>query len=163
MIIIKNIKEPSFIKEIDMWILDELKSRKRDTSNLALIYKDKQISYNNLWNASEKIACWLERNLSTDAPVLIYGNKDIEIIEIMIASLKTGRPYVPIDITFPLDRVKKIAKITDAEILFDLSGKEGVEEEFKLKKIINKKLIKNIVMNTNFEKEIDESKWGVFW
>lgn len=142
-----------------MWILDELKSRKRDTSNLALIYKDKQISYNNLWNASEKIACWLERNLSTDAPVLIYGNKDIEIIEIMIASLKTGRPYVPIDITFPLDRVKKIAKITDAEILFDLSGKEGVEEEFKLKKIINKKLIKNIVMNTNFEKEIDESKW----
>lgn len=104
-----------------MWILDELKARKDDCERIAIVHRDRKISYADLWVNSEKLAQWLDKSLHTSAPVLIYGNKDIEIVEIMLAVLKTGRAYVPIDVTFPEERVENIAKVTECEVLFDLS------------------------------------------
>ena len=69
---------------------------------------------------------WLIDNCNTKAPIIIYGNKDPKIVEVMVAALKSGHAYVPIDVTFPADRVKKIAEITNAEYIFDFSHIEGV-------------------------------------
>lgn len=142
-----------------MWILDELKNRKKIEDSFAIIHRDNKITYKDLWEYSEKIAYWMENNLNTDAPVLIYGNKEIEIVEVMIASLKTGRAYVPIDVTFPIDRVKKIAEITEAEVIFDLTDGGEFATELKTKNIIDKTNIKTIINQMTVEKDIDESKW----
>ena len=103
-----------------MWLLEELKARK-DSNHLAMIYRGKKITYRELWNESEKAAYWITQNSKTKNPVLIYGNKDIEILIVIVAALKTGRAYVPVDITFPVGRLQKIASITEAEILFNFS------------------------------------------
>lgn len=143
-----------------MWILDELKNKKAIEDSFAIIHRDSKITYRDLWDHSEKIAHWMEVNLNTDAPVLIYGNKDIEIVIVMIAALKTGRAYVPIDVTFPIDRVRKIAEITDAEVLFDMTNEREFINELKmLKKVIDKSSIKSIIRQIKIEKNIDESKW----
>ena len=104
-----------------MWILDELKKKKTCVSP-AVVCRDVILNYAELWNTSEKIGAWLKAHLATKAPVVIYGNKDVEIVEIMLASLKTGRAYIPVDITFPPDRVRKIVEKTGCEVVFDLSG-----------------------------------------
>ena len=104
-----------------MWILDELKKRS-NSDRIAIIHREKELSFKKLWEDSEKIAKYINDNASTKNPILIYGNKDVEIVEIMMGILKTGRAYVPIDITFPEERVRQIIDITNAEILFDVTG-----------------------------------------
>lgn len=103
-----------------MWILDELKKRK-NSEQLAMIHRDRSITYRELWIASENLAVRMNDELGTKAPVVIYGNKDIEILVVMMAALKTGRPYVPVDVTFPVERLQKIADLTETELLFNFS------------------------------------------
>ena len=85
------------------------------------IHREKYITFKELWEKSEKIANYIKKNCKKKAPVLIYGNKDINIIPVMIASLKTGRAYCPVDITYPPERLYKISKITNCEIIFNFS------------------------------------------
>ncbi len=141
-----------------MWLLDELKKRKDDTS-VAIIHRDNRVSYSELWQRSEVIAKWLNVNLSTDAPVIIYGDKDAEIIEIMVAALKTGRAYIPIDVTFPPERVKKVAEITKAEILFDISGKDMSIQTESLNHILKKANIDVLPVDASDFDDIPEALW----
>ena len=103
-----------------MWILDELK-KMSDSDRTAVIHRDRQLSFKALWEGSEKIAQYIQKHTVTKNPVLIYGNKDVEIVEIMMGSLKSGRAYVPIDITFPVERVRQIMEITETELIFNIS------------------------------------------
>ncbi len=103
-----------------MWILNDLEMFK-NSSEIAIIHREKYITFKELWEKSEKIANYIKKNSKTKAPVLIYGNKDINIIPVMIASLKTGRAYCPVDITYPPERLYKISKITNCEIIFNFS------------------------------------------
>ncbi|MFQ8600861.1 MAG: AMP-binding protein [Oscillospiraceae bacterium] len=57
----------------------------------------------------------------TKAPIVIYGNKDIDITIAMVASLKTGRAYIPVDISFPMERLQMIAEMVGCEMLVNFS------------------------------------------
>ena len=103
-----------------MWILDNLEKFK-NSNEIAIIHREKYITFRKLWEKSEKIANYIKKNCKTKAPVLIYGNKNINIISVMIASLKTGRAYCPVDVTYPPERLYKISKITNCEIIFNFS------------------------------------------
>ena len=103
-----------------MWILDELKKRS-ESEKTAIIHRDRRLSFKELWEGSEKIAKYIKDNTSTQNPILIYGNKDVEIVQIMMGALKSGRAYVPIDVTFPEERVRQISEITNAELLFNIT------------------------------------------
>lgn len=104
-----------------MWILDELK-KCSDSSEAALIHREKRISFHELWEQSEVMAEYFKQNCQTNAPIVIYGNKDIEITVLMLAALKSGRAYVPLDITFPANRVETIMQDVENELLFNFSG-----------------------------------------
>lgn len=103
-----------------MWILNDLEKFKY-SDEIAIIHREKRITFRELWEKSEKIANYIEKNCKTKAPVLIYGNKNINIIPVMIASLKTGRAYCPVDVTYPPERLYKISKTTNCEIIFNFS------------------------------------------
>lgn len=112
-----------------MWILDELR-RMSKSERPAIIYRENSITFKELWTFSEAVASFHEKKLKTKAPIIIYGNKDIEITIAMVAALKSGRPYICIDTTFPKERVKKIAKITNSEIIYNFSELIFNEEFF---------------------------------
>lgn len=125
-----------------MWLLDELKKRKHSTAK-AIVYEDSVISYKELWERSEKIANYIESKSNNLNPILIYGNKENDIIAVMIAALKTGHAYVPVDITFPIERLEKIATITGTEMIFNFSdlkldSKYGIDKD-KISKILDAK------------------------
>lgn len=104
-----------------MWILDELKKRS-DSDVTALIHRERDISFQELWKQSEIMAEYFKQHCQTKAPIVIYGNKDIEITVLMLAALKSGRAYVPLDITFPANRVETIMQDVENELLFNFSG-----------------------------------------
>ncbi len=118
-----------------MWLLNEL-DKLSSSNQIAIIHREKCITFKELWDRSEKIANYIEKNSKTKAPILIYGNKDIDIIPTMIAALKTGRAYSPVDITYPIDRFNKISKLTNCEIVFNFSSQE-VFGDFKVVKSEN--------------------------
>ena len=104
-----------------MWILEELEKLKC-SKQPAIIHRENSITFEELWNRSELIAEYIEKNCKSDSPILIYGNKETDIVSVMIASLKTGRAYSPVDITYPIERLYKIASITKCEIVFNFSN-----------------------------------------
>lgn len=138
-----------------MWILDALKQRKND-SRKAIVYKDDDITYSDLWQKSELVANWIIKNTITNKPILIYGNKDIDIVVVMIAALKVGRAYVPIDVTFPEERVKAIAAITESELIFNISD---ISINLENVKCIGKELLSTIVKPNGNAENISENMW----
>lgn len=106
-----------------MWLLDELEKLKNN-DEIAIIHRESKITFKELWEKSEHVANYILNTCKTNAPILIYGNKETDIITVMIAALKTGRAYSPIDVTYPPERVYKIANITDTELVFNFSRTE---------------------------------------
>ena len=86
-----------------MWLLDAL-YKKRNSDKIAVIHRNEALSYRELWSRSEIIAGFLQQEgLYPDAektPIVIYGNKENDIIPVMHAALKLGVPYVPVDTTW---------------------------------------------------------------
>ena len=84
------------------------------------------MSYKELWIKSERIAGYLEKHgykkYENNAPIIIYGNKENYIVSVMHAVLKTGLPYVPVDTTYPVERLNQIAEQTNAQVIFNFSN-----------------------------------------
>lgn len=140
-----------------MWILDELKGM-RESDRIAIIHRNKTITFKELWLLSEKIATYHNEKLKTKNPIIIYANKEIEATAIMLGTLKSGRAYVFVDTTFPQERVGKIAKITKAEIIYNFSGTDLSKYAFnEYIKIIKPSEFDDIKFSEN--KNISESEW----
>lgn len=139
-----------------MWLLDELESRKTSDS-LAIVCREDSLSYKMLWEHSESIAHFLQNNFQTKSPVIIYGNKDVEILPVMIAALKSGRAYVPVDITFPVDRLKKICEKTQAEVVFNFSELD-ISSEITESRIIDGNQYHTIT-SEKADQDIPKSSW----
>lgn len=111
-------------RKSEMWILDELqKNAKND--EYAVICREDRITFRELWDWSDRMAVYMKKNCQSRTPVVIYGNKDVEIIVLMMAALKSGRAYVPLDITYPVNRVETIMRDVENELFFNFSGEEA--------------------------------------
>ena len=67
------------------------------------------LTFGQLKRQSDALACWLaQQGLPAGAPVVLYGHKAPLMLVGMIASVKAGHPYTPVDTIYPRDRVKSI-------------------------------------------------------
>lgn len=139
-----------------MWLLTELKKRKNEDKP-AVICRERSLTYRQLWEQSEQIAQGMLNALQTKAPILIYGNKNNEIIPVMVAALKTGRAYVPVDVTFPVERLNRIQMITEAEVVFNFSNVDLSELPDDCH-VIQKNDYAEIIARPATE-EVTEDKW----
>jgi D-alanine--poly(phosphoribitol) ligase subunit 1 len=69
-----------------------------------------ELSYRALWDASEALAKWLGASGAASAlgPVAVIGHKQPLMLACFIACAKSGRAYVPLDDSLPLERVNGI-------------------------------------------------------
>lgn len=112
-----------------MWLLDALYNY-RDSKKTAVIHNGEKTSFGELWKESEAVAGFLESHHLADnkTPVVIYGNKETDIIAVMHGALKSGLAYVPVDTSYPLERLEKIMGQVGAEVLFNFSDIEVTRE-----------------------------------
>lgn len=113
-----------------------------NTDKIALKCSGESLSYKDLDKYSEAIALYLkEVHKEENTPIVIYGNKENLIMACMIGALKSGRAYVPLDISFPLDRVFEVTKEVKPKVVFNFSD----EKEFEGLNVINKDELENII------------------
>lgn len=77
----------------------------------AVVYLDREITYHQLDELSNQIANYLTENgVHREDYVGLICNRGVEMIAAMLGIIKAGAAYVPIDPTFPEERVKYILK-----------------------------------------------------
>ena len=87
-------------------------------NNIAVTYDEEHITYKELNNRANQLACILRDNgIKQGKKVAIRINKSIEMVIGILAIIKAGGSYVPIDLSYPKERVEFIIKDSEAELL----------------------------------------------
>ena len=67
------------------------------------------LTYGELLARSDVVAAWLEAELGASrTPIAVHGHKEPEMLVAFLGVVKSGRPYVPIDISIPAQRAARI-------------------------------------------------------
>ncbi|MCI8524785.1 MAG: amino acid adenylation domain-containing protein [Oscillospiraceae bacterium] len=105
-----------------MFLLERLKTY-AGTDRTAILYGGEVLSYARLDAWSDAFAAWLLARFGEDrTPILIYGHKELSIPACMFGALKSGRGYVPVDTTFPRERVAQIVEAVRPRVIVDFCG-----------------------------------------
>ncbi len=75
------------------------------------------MTYGELLERSDSLAAWLVEEKPGRLPVAVHGHKEPEMLVAFLAAVKSGRPYVPIDVSIPPQRVQRIVETAGAEIV----------------------------------------------
>lgn len=103
----------------DKTVIDLFEQQVKETpNNIAVTFKDKSITYKELNSKANKLAIILkEKGIKNGTKVAIRINKSIEMIIGILAIIKVGASYVPIDLSYPKERVEFIIKDSNAKLL----------------------------------------------
>ena len=105
-----------------MFLLEQLERLAR-TDRVAIRYGDEALTFAQLDARSDAFAAWLLDTFGEDrTPVVLCGHKELALPACMFGALKAGRAYVPVDITFPADRVARILGQVQPKLVVNLSG-----------------------------------------
>ena len=100
-----------------MKILDVLYNY-RDSEKIAMIKDTAKITYAQLWKKSDALAKYIKQFCKEDkTPIVVYGHKSTYMLVCFLACVKSGRAYVPIDITVPKNRVESIIDAVDPKLI----------------------------------------------
>lgn len=102
-----------------MNILNKLKKHARNIPDqVAIRSGNETLTYFELELYSNRLASYIENRCKDNKePIPIYGHKHILMIVSMLACVKSGRAYCPIDISVPFSRVTTILQQMDSPIL----------------------------------------------
>ena len=104
-------KLPHLLDRIDHWALI-------CPERLAHTSGGRSLSWGQLVAQSDALALWLDAELAgMPGPVAIHGHKEPEMLVTFLASVKCGRPYVPMDASIPESRVAKIVEGASAALV----------------------------------------------
>ena len=88
---------------------------KQNPNKVAYRVNNESITYKDLWSCANDYAQLLKKEGTS--PVIIYGNKSINVVISILACLISNRTYVPIGLCTPLSRLKQIIDITKSSLL----------------------------------------------
>ena len=81
------------------------------------------LTYHELEDKSERLAAYFRDSLAHDhAPIVIVGHKEPEMLVAFLAAVKSGHPYVPIDISTPPQRIEAIIERSRAALRLTPEG-----------------------------------------
>lgn len=124
------------------------KQVKLTPNNIAVKFKEKELTYRELNEKSNQLARYLVKNgAKNNMPIAIRMSKSIEMIISILAIIKAGCCYLPMDLSYPNERSVFMLKDSDAKMLLTL-------EKNYLKNI----KVKNIIVDKiDFTKELNEN------
>jgi amino acid adenylation domain-containing protein len=98
----------------------------------AVTFKDQVLSYKQLNEQANQLAHYLrERGVGPDVPVGIMLPRSPEMIIALLGVLKAGGAYLPIDPTYPPERIRYM--VTDSDIHLLLTHSEVSDQSLSLK------------------------------
>ena len=86
--------------------------------NIALVFEEKQVTYKELNARANRLARTLrEKGAKTDCIVAIMVERSLEMIIGMLAIMKSGGAYLPIDPEYPVDRIRYMLEDSNTDML----------------------------------------------
>jgi len=95
---------------IDRWA-------ERAPERVAHVSRDRQLTFGELRDRSDALACHLTSRVERGVPVVVHGHKEPDMLVGFLACLKAGHPYVPIDAGLPAARIEKIVTHSRAALV----------------------------------------------
>jgi amino acid adenylation domain-containing protein len=90
----------------------------RTPDSIAVVYENENLTYHELNVQANRLAYHLQqRGVRSDTIVGIYVERSMEMIIAVLAVLKAGAAYLPLDATYPLDRLTFMLSDADAQLL----------------------------------------------
>ena len=91
---------------------------KKTPNNTAVVFGMQKLTYKELNEKANSLAYYLRENgIETNNLVGVMVNRSLEMIIGMLAVLKAGGAYIPIDPTYPKDRIEYMLKNSNSKIL----------------------------------------------
>ncbi len=139
-----------------MFVLEKISEYAKQEGRIALVHNENSVSYKQLEERSNAFAAFLLKNGKDKSPVVIYGHKEEEFLPCMYGALKAGRAYVPVDITFPSDRLEMVLCDVNPEFFVTLRDVEVTLPQ-NVSRISKQDVLK--VFDTEETSKIDKSNW----
>lgn len=96
---------------------------KKHPNDIALIFENEKLTYEELNNRANAVANFLiENGVNPNDKIAICMKRNIKLIVTLIATLKCRATYIPIDITYPSERINYILNNSKPKII--ISEKE---------------------------------------
>ncbi|WP_436864982.1 D-alanine--poly(phosphoribitol) ligase subunit DltA [Mammaliicoccus sciuri] len=118
---------------------------------VAINYRDEVMTYGELDLYSNKLATLIK---SSEKPIVLYGHMSPYMIVGMIASMKAGIGYVPIDTSIPLERIEHI--IEKVEPVFILNTTGNLLNNLHVKQITIEEILAVESVDQDFKRIIDK-------
>ena len=134
------------------------KQVKKTPYKIAAVFEDTSLTYSEINNKINNLAYYLQKQGINHGDIIgILLNRSIEMLIAMMAILKVGATYVPIDPTYPEERVNYILENSNTKLILSESKLQNqftllcpiIDVKLENKKIYNSKNNKNL--DTNFE------------
>jgi D-alanine--poly(phosphoribitol) ligase subunit 1 len=95
-----------------MDIIEGIDRAAQDYPNkIAHVSADRTLTHGELARKSDAIAKHLAEKYPGDhSPVAIVGHKEAEMLIGFVGAVKSGRPYIPIDVSIPAERAARIVQ-----------------------------------------------------
>lgn len=79
---------------------------------------ERSLTYGELLARSDSLAGWLHTEFGDHrAPIAVRGHKEPEMLIAFLGAVKSGRPYVPIDLAIPEQRAERIVETAAAALV----------------------------------------------
>lgn len=113
-----------------MDIIKTIDSYSITRANIAAhIWRDKKLTYNELFNRSNSLANYIiEKYKEDNTPIIVYGHKQNEMLICFLACIKAGHAYIPVDSSLPTERINGIFESSKAKLMLNLEQPNGFFE-----------------------------------
>lgn len=132
-------------KNLKISLLNAIFKNANRTDHIAVQDNNKKISYKSLFNAVDRLSAYLlsDKNFSSSQKTIaVCMDRSSYAVLAMLAILKAGGIYVPINMQAPRDRIKKILKKTDPDLIITTTHYEKIVKS-NAKNYINIETLKN--------------------
>ena len=132
---------------------------------IAVVFENRELTYKQLNEKSNQLAHYLiKNNINRGDFVGIMVNRSLEMIISILAVLKAGGTYIPIDPEYPQDRIEYMLNNSSAKILLTFENIENkVEFENKIfVELFNKKVYSLSKNNLERRNEPEDSCYMIY-
>lgn len=92
----------------------------RNPEQTAFRTEDQVLNYRSLWDRSSRLASLIHATqLERQTPVVVYGHMGIDMPVSFLACVKAGHPYIPVDTSIPMERVRLIVEKSGAGLVIN--------------------------------------------
>lgn len=104
-------------EDLMLWEMFELQAYDKP-DDIAVVCKDRYITYKGLNDKVHQLACYMKENgIGNNIVVAILMDKSIDLVVTIMAILKVGGTYLPLDPDYPEQRLEYMISNSSAEIL----------------------------------------------